>query len=183
MKFSSLLLIIFSFISCQTPIVSQGNGTFTLSSNDLGGQFAKVNEAGVFGCDGENKSPQLSWSNAPAGTKSFAITIHDIDAPTGSGFWHWIVVDIPTSTKALASGAGIVNAEGMLQISNDYGSPSFGGPCPPKGHGIHEYTITIYALDVESLGIDDSVSAAVAGFNINGHTIEKASMIAYYQRK
>ena len=182
MKAFPILILFISLLSCQTPINSQGNGTFTLSSNDLGGQFSKKNEAGVFGCDGENLSPQLSWANAPESTKSFAITIHDVDAPTGSGFWHWIAVDIPTTTTALASGAGSIDAKGMLQISNDYGSASFGGPCPPTGHGIHEYTITVYALDVVSLGIDDSVSAAVAGFNINGHTIQKASMIAYYQR-
>jgi len=183
MKTIQLLFILISIVACQAPIQSQGNGTFTLTSKDLGGQFAKANEAGVFGCNGQNQSPQLSWSNAPEGTKSFAITIHDVDAPTGSGFWHWIAVDIPTTTTALASGVGVVDAAGMLQLNNDYGSPSFGGPCPPNGHGIHEYTITVYALDVETLGIDNSVSAAVAGFNINGHTIQKASMIAYYERK
>ena len=156
--------------------------THHVLNSDLGGQFTKVNEAGVFGCNGDNKSPQLSWSNIPEGTKSFAITMYDVDAPTGSGFWHWIAVDIPKTTTSLPSGAGIPGAEGMVQISNDYGSPSFGGPCPPVGHGIHEYTITVYALDVESLGIDDSVSAAVAGFNINAHVIEKASIIAYYKR-
>ncbi len=182
MKILPVLILFIALISCQTPIQSQLNGTFTLSSSDLGGQFSKKNEAGVFGCDGQNISPQLSWANAPEGTKSFAITIHDVDAPTGSGFWHWIAVDIPVATTALPAGAGAIDAAGMLQISNDYGSPSFGGPCPPNGHGIHEYTITVYALDVAALGIDDSVSAAVGGFNINGHTIQKASMIAYYQR-
>ena len=182
MKLFPLVFLLSILISCQVPVQSQGNGTFTLTSNDLGGQFSKANEASVFGCDGDNSSPQLSWFNIPEGTKSFAITIHDVDAPTGSGFWHWIAVDLPLSTTSLPSGAGIVDAAGMLQISNDYGSPSFGGPCPPVGHGIHEYTITVYALDVESLGIDDSVSAAVAGFNINAHTMQKASMIAYYKR-
>ena len=182
MKHIYILLIVTSLLSFQSSLFAQGNGTFTLSSNDLGGQFSKINEAGVFGCDGQNKSPQLSWTNAPTGTKSFAITIHDVDAPTGSGFWHWIAVDIPSSTNSLATGSGKEGASGFLQISNDYGSPSFGGPCPPPGHGIHEYTITVHALDVEKLGIDDSVSAAVAGFNINGHTIQKASLIAYYKR-
>lgn len=177
-----LYILTIALLGCQAPLHGQGNGTFTLSSQDLGGQFTKVNEAGTFGCDGQNQSPQLSWSNAPEGTKSFAITIHDSDAPTGSGWWHWIVIDIPSNTTSLARGAGSEGATGMLQIKNDYGSASFGGPCPPEGHGIHTYTITIHALDVEKLGIDDTVSAPVAGFNIGAHTIGKASIIAYYER-
>ncbi|MBT8219106.1 MAG: YbhB/YbcL family Raf kinase inhibitor-like protein [Bacteroidia bacterium] len=160
----------------------QGNGTFTLRSNDLGGQFTMIHVANVFGCSGSNQSPHLMWENAPDGTKSFAITMYDSDAPTGSGWWHWVAVDIPATITELVAGAGVTGAEGMLQIKNDYGFAGYGGPCPPEGHGFHTYMITVHALDVESLGIDDSVMAPVAGFNIGAHTIAKASIVAYYKR-
>lgn len=178
MQKSNFMLIL--FISFSIHLF--GQNTFTLSSNDLGGQATLTEEFNGFGCTGKNQSPQLSWKNAPSGTKSFAVTMYDPDAPTGSGWWHWIAVDIPASTMALPTGAGVEGATGMLQIKNDYGSASFGGPCPPEGHGIHTYTITVHALDVDTLGIDGSVGAPVAGFNIGAHTLGKASIIAYYER-
>lgn len=158
--------------------------TFTLLSNEMGGigtlrQAAKA-------CGGENISPQLSWINAPKGTKSFAITIHDKDAPTGGGFWHWILFDIPAKMQTLPSGAGDISKNllpsAIIQARNDYGEYGYGGPCPPEGHGFHQYLVTVYALDIESLGLTRDAMADPVGFNLWLHTIEKASMVMYYKR-
>lgn len=160
--------------------------TFTLSSNDLGGEATKVQEFNGFGCSGENQSPQLSWQNAPEETKSFAITMYDPDAPTGSGFWHWVVFDIPASVNELVTNAG--NAalnlipKGAVQSITDYGIKGFGGPCPPEGHGFHQYIITVHALKTEKLGLDENTNPAIVGFNLWNHTLAKASIVAYYKR-
>jgi Raf kinase inhibitor-like YbhB/YbcL family protein len=160
--------------------------TFTLFSNDIGGQ-GTVNEAfDGFGCTGKNRSPHLEWKNAPASTKSFALTLYDPDAPTGSGWWHWLVFDIPAALVQLPQGAGNVNAgilpSQVVQSINDYGITGYGGPCPPQGHGFHQYIFTLFALDVESLQLSKETNPAVVGFNINAHTIEKASLVMYYKR-
>lgn len=160
--------------------------TFTLSSKDLGGQATKIQEYDGFGCSGDNQSPQLQWKNAPEGTKSFAITIHDPDAPTQSGFWHWVVFDIPANVNELVTGAGDVEKglapKGAIQSLNDYGIKGYGGPCPPEGHGYHQYIITVFALKTDKLGLDENINPAVAGFNLWANTIAKASIVAYYQR-
>lgn len=159
--------------------------TFTLSSKDLGGEATKIQEFGGFGCFGDNQSPQLSWKNAPEGTKSFAITMYDPDAPTGSGFWHWVVFDIPASTKELVTNAGVqlnLAPKGAIQSITDYGIKGFGGPCPPKGHGFHQYIITVYALKTDKLGLDENTNPAVVGFNLWNQTLAKASIVAYYKR-
>lgn len=160
--------------------------TFTLTSNDLGGQLDKNQEFNGFGCGGNNVSPQLAWSNAPEGTKSFAITMYDPDAPTGSGWWHWLVFNIPSDVSELVSGAGDV-ASGLapkeaIQSITDYGIQGYGGPCPPEGHGLHQYIITVHALSVEQLDLDENTNAAVVGFNIWANTIGKASLVSYYKR-
>jgi len=157
---------------------------FTLKSDTLAGQATKDE---VFGdADGDNKSPHLSWSHAPEETKSFAITMFDKDAPTGSGWWHWLIVNIPASTSQLVENAGDTEAglspSGVTQTLNDYGLHGYGGPCPPVGHGIHEYKITIHALDVERLDLSPDTNPAVVGFNIGAHTLAKASIITYYER-
>ena len=181
MRFANLILVVSMF---ATGAMSQK--TFTLSSEDLGGQATRTQEFDGFGCDGENVSPQLSWKNAPEGTKSFAITMYDPDAPTGSGFWHWVVFDIPADVTELATNAGDVELdlapEGAIQSVTDYGIRGYGGPCPPKGHGIHQYIITIHALKTERLGLDANANAAVVGFNLWNQTLEKASLVAYYER-
>lgn len=160
--------------------------TFTLKSADLGGQFSNEFIAGNFGCNGQNHSPQLQWTNAPAGTKSFAVTMYDSDAPTGSGFWHWVVVDIPASITELKRDAGNlkVNAapEGSLQSINDTGAPGYLGPCPGEGDAPHHYLITVYALDTEKLGTTAGSTAALTGFLIGKHTLGKASMVVYCKR-
>ena len=160
--------------------------TFTLSSKDIGGAATKKEEFNGFGCSGQNVSPQLSWNKAPAGTKSFAITIYDKDAPTGSGFWHWVVFDLPVTTTELKSNAGNIAANllpiGAIQGKTDYGVPGYGGPCPPPGHGFHQYVITVYALKADKLGLDANASAAVVGYYLNQYVIGKASLVMYYQR-
>lgn len=160
--------------------------TFTLSSKDLGGEATKIQEFNGFGCSGDNQSPQLSWKNAPEGTKSFAITMYDPDAPTGSGFWHWIMFDIPANVYELVTNAGNVNLdlapEGAIQSLTDYGIRGFGGPCPPEGHGFHQYIITVYALKVEKLGLEENINPAIVGFNLWNKALAKASIIVYYKR-
>lgn len=163
--------------------------TFTLKSEDLGGQ-ATVNEVfNGFGCTGKNISPQLSWVNAPKDTKSFAVTMYDPDAPTGSGWWHWVVFDIPANVTYLQSGAGSATSgkktmpTGARQSITDYGTVGYGGPCPPEGHGFHQYIITVYALKTEKLA-DLSVSTppAMVGYYLNANAIEKASLVFYHKR-
>ena len=163
-----------------------GQKTFTLSSNDLGGEVTKKQESNVFGCSGENKSPQLLWKNAPEETKSFAITMYDPDAPTGSGFWHWVVFDIPANVNELVTNAGNIELhlapKGAIQSATDFGTKGYGGPCPPEGHGFHQYIITVYALKVDKLGLDENATPAIVGFNLWANTLAKASIIAYYKR-
>jgi len=180
MKKLSLILAMSAIFS--TSIFAQK--TFTLTSKDLGGEATKVQEFNGFGCAGENQSPQLSWKNAPEGTKSFAVTMYDPDAPTGSGFWHWVVVDIPTNVNELVTNAGTKNLvpKGAIQSVTDYGIKGFGGPCPPVGHGYHQYIITVYALKTEKLGTDENTNPAVVGFNLWNQTLAKASIVAYYKR-
>jgi len=160
--------------------------TFTLTSADLGGQATKTQEFGGFGCDGKNVSPQLSWANAPKGTKSFAITMYDPDAPTGSGWWHWLAFDIPADVTSLAAGAGDAEGKrmpaGTVQVNTDYGAPGYGGPCPPEGDGLHTYIITVYALKTDKLGLDASAGAPVVGFYLNSNMLGKASIVSYYGR-
>jgi Raf kinase inhibitor-like YbhB/YbcL family protein len=163
------------------------NKTFTLKSNSVGGQGTLTQEFSGWGCVGQNESPQLSWENAPEGTESFAITMYDPDAPTGSGWWHWLIFDIPMNMSELAAGAGNVASgkapQGCIQSVTSYGQTGYGGPCPPVGHGIHQYIITIHALKKASLGLDEKTDPAVVGFNLWANTIEKASLVFYYQRK
>jgi Raf kinase inhibitor-like YbhB/YbcL family protein len=159
---------------------------FKLTSADLpANSTVKAEQVfNSFGCTGNNVSPALSWSDAPAATKSFALTVYDPDAPTGSGFWHWVVANIPVSTTSLAKNAGDMKSDaapkGALQIKSDYGTPGYGGPCPPKGDKPHHYIFTVFAVDVDRLPIDENVSAAVVGFNLHFHTLAKASFTARY---
>ncbi len=160
--------------------------TFTLKSNSLGGQFTNEFTANAFGCTGSNSSPQLSWVNAPAGTQSFAVTMYDVDAPTGSGFWHWVIVNIPVNTTELKEGAGDAKAtiapKGSLQTINDAGFPGYLGPCPPQSDPAHKYIITIYALKTAVLGTSLSSTAALTCFMLNQQVLAKASIIAYCKR-
>ncbi len=138
-----------------------------------------------FGCKGRNLSPQLAWSGAPAGTRSFALTCFDPDAPTGSGFWHWVVVNIPAALGSLAAGAGDPGSAkmpaGALQVRTDFGKPGYGGPCPPPG-SVHRYIFTLHAVKLPQLPVSADTSAAVVGFHLHSNTLEKASLTGLYRR-
>jgi Raf kinase inhibitor-like YbhB/YbcL family protein len=155
--------------------------TFTLKSNEIGGQATNKQFFNGFGCSGENSSPELSWENAPAGTQSFAVTIYDKDAPTGSGWWHWVIYNIPATITGLKSNAGDITKsiapKEAVQGMTDFGKPGYGGPCPPPGL-IHEYLITVYGLKTK-LQLDKNASPAMVGFNLNANAIEKASIVMY----
>lgn len=134
-----------------------------------------------FGCNGPNISPPLSWTDPPKGTKSFALNVYDPDAPTGSGWWHWVVMDIPAKVRSLEQGASAKGLPApMIQSLTDFGMPSFGGACPPKGDKPHRYIFTLYALDVPTLGLDAKAMPALAGFMINQHVLGKASITVTY---
>ena len=134
-----------------------------------------------FGNDGDNISPQLSWENAPEGTKSFAITCFDPDAPTESGFWHWQVINIPASTTSIEQGASGKIAAG-IEMRNDYGSIGYGGACPPEGHGMHRYQFTVWALPVEKLEVPDDASCALVSYMLNGTALGKSTITSTYVR-
>jgi len=157
----------------------------TLTSKDIkqGGKIADEQVANLFGCTSPNVSPELSWSGAPKGTKSFAVSMYDPDAPTGSGFWHWWVANIPASVTSLPKGAGGGTGlpTGAVQAHNDFSLPGYGGPCPPKGKP-HHYIITVYALKVDKLDIDDKASGAVFGFYANANTLAKATLTGLWGR-
>jgi hypothetical protein len=146
----------------------------------------KAQEYKGFGCEGGNVSPQLAWKDAPEGTKSFAVTAYDPDAPTGSGWWHWLAYNIAADVHELPGGAGNPDSNlapgGMVQHRTDYGTGGFGGACPPKGDKAHRYQFRVFALDVEHLDIDPNSSAALVGYMLNAHKLGVAELEALYQR-
>src|SRR5579859_6359319 len=162
----------------------------TLTSPDIreGATIANEQVFNSFGCTGGNVSPALSWSGAPSGTKSFAVSIYDPDAPTGSGWWHWVVFNIPPGTTSLPKGAGDVKKKlmpkGAIQSRTDFGTDGYGGPCPPQGDKPHHYIFTVYAVDEDKLQFakDHNVSAAVVGFELHFHSKAKASLTATWGR-
>jgi len=171
-----------------SPAATEGAmAKFTLTSTDFteGTTLANAQVFNEFGCKGGNVSPALAWSGAPAGTQSFALLMHDPDAPTGSGWWHWIVYNIPPGTSALAAGAGDPKKgqmpAGAVQGRNDYGSAGYGGPCPPPGSP-HHYNFTLYALKVAKLEVPQGASAALIGFNARAHALAEARLTGMYGR-
>ncbi|MFH8618353.1 YbhB/YbcL family Raf kinase inhibitor-like protein [Streptomyces sp. NPDC017979] len=156
--------------------------SFTVVSDDLApGAVLKADQVHAAG----NVSPHLRWEGFPAGAKSFAVTCFDPDAPTGSGFWHWVLFDIPASVTELPAGAGSGSFPGLpagaVHVRNDYGSRDFGGAAPPAGDGPHRYVFTVYAVDSEKLGPDADVSPAVVGFNLRFHTLGRAQLVGEYE--
>jgi hypothetical protein len=159
---------------------------FELHSPDVapGSTLTKAQVFSGFGCTGDNISPALAWSKAPAGTKSFAVTVYDPDAPTGSGWWHWVVYDIPAGATGLDKGIGkgAQLPAGAKQGRTDFGAPGFGGACPPPGDKPHRYHFTVYALKVDKLDVPDDASAALIGFMINANKLGMARFTAKYGR-
>jgi Raf kinase inhibitor-like YbhB/YbcL family protein len=139
-----------------------------------------------FGCQGNNQSPHLAWSGAPAGTKSFALTCFDPDAPTGSGFWHWRVVNIPANVREFDADAGNPKAaklpQGALQTRTDFGTPGYGGPCPPAGDHPHRYLFTVFAVGTDRLSVTADTSAAIIGFQLHFNTLARTAIMGLYKR-
>lgn len=160
---------------------------FTVTSTDVadGEELPTPQVSGIFGAGGTDTSPQLSWSGFPDATKSFVVSVYDPSAPTASGFWHWIVADIPAGTTQLASGAGddggAALPTGAWQLSNDASLQRYLGAAPPAGHGRHNYFIGVHALDVESLGLDHSATPAFLMFNMSGHTLARAVIAPWWE--
>lgn len=162
---------------------------FTLTSPDIkpNATIDRKFEFNGFGCSGENKSPALKWSGAPKGARSFVVTVYDPDAPTGSGWWHWFVANIPANVTDLPADAGAAGGaklpKGATPVRNDYGAAAWGGLCPPEGDKPHRYVFTVYALRTDKLDLPADASPALAGFMTNADSIGKASFTAKYGRK
>ncbi len=156
-------------------------GSFTLSSTDIAqGKFmTKAQEFQGFGCSGGNQSPQLSWSGAPEGTVAFAVLAYDPDAPTGSGWWHWQLVNIPKEVTSLPAGSPA--PAGSQAMNNDYGAKGFGGACPPPKHGVHHYRFTVHALS-KKLELPENASGALTGYMVNANSLGSSTIEALYKR-
>lgn len=170
-----------------TAAPEAGSGKLTVTSTNIspGGKIADGQVFNGFGCKGGNLSPELSWSGGPAGTKSFAILMHDPDAPTGSGWWHWVVYNIPANVSSIPAGAGdpkkSLLPSGAVQGRTDYGEPGYGGPCPPPGRP-HRYFIRVYALKVEKLEVPADATAAFVGFSVRMHALATGELMGTYGR-
>lgn len=173
-------------LACSLSLAAHA-GNFHLESPDIaeGGTLEPKFEFNGFGCSGENKSPTLRWRGAPKETRSFAVTVYDPDAPTGSGWWHWSVINIPASVSELKADAGNVSGAnlpaGARHVRIDYGVAAWGGMCPPPGEP-HRYIFTVHALKVDKLDVPADATAALAGFMINANQIGKATLTARYGR-
>ena len=158
--------------------------SFTLTSKTVraGRPLPTAQLSGIFGAPGgKDVSPQLTWSGFPARTKSFVVSMYDPEAPTGSGFWHWVVADIPAAATSLPENAGTpgstVLPAGAFQLGGDAGAARYIGGAPPKGSGVHDYYITVTALDVDKSGVGPTTSGALLGFTIGGHTLARATIV------
>ena len=176
-------------LGCFLPLASQAQNMSIKSAEVSDGATIKDEQVfNGFGCTGGNISPSLTWSGVPNGTKSFAITVYDPDAPTGSGWWHWVVFNVPASISSISKNAGDLKAklmpEGAIQSRTDFGSAGYGGPCPSKGDKPHRYIFTVFAVDEEKLQFakDDNASAAFVGFELHFHSLGKSSPTATYGR-
>lgn len=182
------LTIGITLLTPGTALAEEAAPAFRLTSPDLvqGAPIRAAQVFNAFGCTGNNISPALSWSNPPAGTKSFALMVHDPDAPTGSGWWHWVVYNIPANIAALPARAGDPAANlmpvGAVQGNTDFGAAGYGGPCPPAGDEPHRYYFRLHALKVEKLDLPPTATAAFVGFNVNANSLGVAELMAVYSR-
>ena len=180
LKIAAAMMVIMSGTVIAAP--------FSVSSADMrdGQTLAQTHWFGGFGCTGGNISPQIAWKNAPAGTRSFAVTAYDPDAPTGSGWWHWTVVNLPADTTGLPPSAGAAgNARlpaGASQVRSDYGVAAWGGMCPPEGDAPHRYIFTVHALKVPRLDLPADATAALASYMVHANSLGKATFTARYGR-
>jgi Raf kinase inhibitor-like YbhB/YbcL family protein len=162
--------------------------SFSVVSSDIAeGQTLPMPQvSGIFGAGGQDVSPQLSWSGFPPETKSFVVSCYDPDAPTGSGFWHWAVLDIDAEVTELPTDAGSQDGSklpgGTVVVNNDAGLAGYLGAAPPEGHGPHRYLFAVHALSEAQVGVDNSVSNAIAGFNMFGKVIARGVLTAVYER-
>ena len=183
--FRTLILVVIGLCFTSTTALA---GTFKLTSPTIksGATLTEEQVFEGFGCTGKNQSPALKWTPGPTGTKSYAITVYDPDAPTGSGWWHWVVYNIPATVTELAPGAGDASGKllppEVLQGRTDYGTHAFGGACPPKGDKPHRYIFTVYSLKIEKIDAPAEASPALIGFMIHATTLGKASFTAKYSR-
>ena len=184
----SLVARAVALAALATALGGAGAADFKLTSPSIkpGSTLSDAQVFNGFGCTGKNVSPALKWSGAPAGTKSYALTVYDPDAPTGSGWWHWVVYNIPASATELPEGAGTADGKGLpagsAQGKTDFGAPGFGGACPPKGDKPHRYIFTVYALKTDKLDIPPDGTAALVGFMIHANQLGKATFSAKYGR-
>lgn len=157
--------------------------SFSMTSPQLkeGARVADEQLFNKYGCRGENTSPELHWSNPPQGTRSFAVTVYDLDVPTGGDFWHWIIFNIPANVLGLVKGAGDPQAHlappATIQIKNDFGSAGYGGPCPPPGDKPHRYEFAVYALKIDRLPLDDKTPAATVSYYLQQNVIKKVVLV------
>lgn len=184
MRTKAIFVAAITFLALQNVQAAD----FMLTSPQIkdGKRIANEQVFNDFGCKGDNVSPALQWTEAPKDAKSFAITVYDPDAPTGSGWWHWIIFNIPASVNALPKNAGDPQSglapAGSIQSMTDYGRPGYGGPCPPVGAKPHRYIFTVYALKIDTLPLDKNASAAMVGYYLNQNMIKKAVLKAFYSR-
>jgi len=179
------ILLIVAF--CLAATVAHA-GDFKLTSPTIapGAMLSAAQVFNGFGCTGKNQSPALKWTAGPKGTKSYAITVYDPDAPTGSGWWHWLVYNIPANVTEVAAGTGDPSGKmlpaGAVQGRSDYGTQAFGGACPPQGDPPHRYIFTVYALKIDKIEVATDASAALIGFMINANTLARDSFTSKYGR-
>jgi len=171
-----------------TALHAKTTPPFTLHSQEIkaGATLSEEQVFNGFGCHGKNLSPALQWQSAPKGTQSYALTVYDPDAPTGSGWWHWVVYNIPATSQGLpaaipADGKGL--PPGAVQSLTDFGQPGFGGACPPVGDKPHRYRFTLHALKVAKLDLPASSMPALVGFMIHANQLAETSFTAYYGRQ
>jgi Raf kinase inhibitor-like YbhB/YbcL family protein len=181
---SALLATFLTLLVSASPVQAM---ELRSASLEPGAQVPETHVYDGFGCSGDNLSPALEWSRVPEGTESLALTVYDPDAPTGSGWWHWLVYDIPAAERELPLWAGASSRLNLLpagtkQGRNDYGEHAYGGPCPPPGDEPHRYVFRIFALDVKSLPISEDVPAAQIGYQVRAHALDSGKFVFYYSR-
>ncbi|GAA5524973.1 UPF0098 protein YbcL [Microbulbifer aestuariivivens] len=179
----AIWMVVAAISLAASAMAANAEGMTLVSEQVTNGETFKNQQIyNQWGCTGKNTSPELKWDNIPKGTKSFAVTMYDPDAPTGSGWWHWVVINIPGDISSLPLNAGAKGGqnlpEGASMLRNDFGSRAYGGACPPEHSAPHKYHITVYALDIPTLGVKSSASPAMAGFYILKHTLAKAVLTA-----